>query len=105
VATKGKKTAAGPDFNVLADRFKMLADPMRLEILHLVNQRKRVTTTEVVEAMGDRLAQPTITHHLILLYRGGFLDREKVGVFAYYSPVAAQQADVIDRLTDLFPSA
>ncbi|MFQ4147806.1 metalloregulator ArsR/SmtB family transcription factor [Arthrobacter sp. LAPM80] len=71
----------------LAARFKALADPNRLRILSIVSTSPEAETCvcDLSEPLG--LGQPTVSHHLKILVEAGLLNREKRGVWAYYSMV------------------
>lgn len=71
------------DADRLAARFKALADPARLRILSLVSERDEVCGCELVEPLG--LAQPTVSHHLKVLWEAGLLMRERRGRWIHYS--------------------
>jgi ArsR family transcriptional regulator len=72
------------DADVLAPRFKALADPSRLRLLSLVlaHDRGEACVCDLTEAFD--LSQPTISHHLKVLLEAGLLAREKRGVWAFY---------------------
>ena len=40
------------------------------------------------------LSQPTVTHHLQVLHRAGFLERERRGIWVYYRVIPARLAAV-----------
>lgn len=65
---------------------KALADPVRLQLLSLVFASKdgEACVCDLVDSF--ELSQPTISHHLKVLYEIGLLDRSKRGVWVYYSP-------------------
>lgn len=65
----------------IADRFKALAEPSRLQILHALQQGER-SVSELLERTG--LGQANVSKHLQLLYAAGFVDRRKDGVSIYY---------------------
>lgn len=71
------------DADELATRFKALADPARLQILSLISARDEVCGCELVEPLG--LAQPTVSHHLKVLWEAGLLVRERRGRWIHYS--------------------
>jgi ArsR family transcriptional regulator len=71
------------DADELAVRFKALADPARLRILSLVSERDEVCGCELVEPLG--LSQPTVSHHLKVLWEAGLLERERRGRWIHYS--------------------
>jgi len=64
--------------------FKALADPARVRILNvLATQAAPVCGCDLEEPLG--LTQPTVSFHLKKLSDAGLLDREKRGVWAYWS--------------------
>lgn len=80
----------------LADAFRIVADGARLRILSLIaaNDPEESWVGEMTEALG--LSQPTVSHHLRVLYEAGLLDREPRGNRTYYSLVC----DQLDFLRD-----
>lgn len=75
------------DAELLALRFKALADPSRLRILSIVsaNEAAETCVCDLSEPLG--LKQPTVSHHLKILVDAGFLHREKRGVWSYFSVI------------------
>jgi DNA-binding transcriptional ArsR family regulator len=70
-------------YAVIADRFKLLAEPARLMILDAMRRGGEMTVTELVERTG--LAQANVSKHLRLLYAHGFVKRRKNSQFVHYS--------------------
>ena len=64
---------------------KALADPVRLRLLSLVASHAdgEACVCDLNDAFD--LSQPTISHHLKVLHEVGLLDRDKRGVWVYYS--------------------
>ena len=67
--------------SLIAGRFRALAEPARLAILHALEGRER-TVTELVESTG--LGQGNLSKHLQQLHAGGFVNRRRDGLFVYY---------------------
>ncbi len=67
---------------LIAERFKALAEPARLTILQALRAGER-TVTELVEETG--LNQANLSKHLQLLHSQRFVSRRKEGLFMYYS--------------------
>ena len=67
---------------LLARRFKALADPARVGIVILLSASDEVCVCTLTDALG--LAQPTVSHHLRLLREAGLVDVEKRGTWGYY---------------------
>lgn len=72
------------DADELASAFKALADPARLRLLSFIaaQPESEACVCHVVEPVG--LSQPTVSHHLKLLFDAGLLHREKRGQWVYY---------------------
>ena len=66
---------------VIADRFRVLGEPTRLQILSALREQER-NVTELVEATG--FSQANLSKHLQLLLRAGYVERRKEGLSAYY---------------------
>lgn len=66
---------------LVAERFKVLAEPVRLQILNALREGEKTVTT-LIEETG--LRQANLSKHLQLLYGMGFVDRRKLGLYVYY---------------------
>ena len=67
---------------IMAERFKALGEPVRLQILDALRGGE-LAVTELVEA--TELGQANVSKHLGLLHQLGFVTRRKEGLFVYYS--------------------
>ena len=69
----------------LAPLLKALADPVRLRLLSLVAAHAdgEACVCDLNDAF--ELSQPTISHHLKVLYEAGLLERSKRGTWVYYA--------------------
>lgn len=63
----------------LAQAFKALADPVRLQLLSLIANAPDATacSCDLEEPVGK--SQPTVSHHLTVLADAGLITKEKVG--------------------------
>ena len=92
-----RKPALTPDaIRLIAERFKVLAEPARLEILNSLRAGER-TVTELVQETG--LGQANVSKHLGLLHAHNFVARRKEGVSVYY-----MLAESVDELCDIMTS-
>ena len=66
---------------LLAQRFKALAEPARLQILNAL-RAESMTVGELVEM--TQLGQANVSKHLNLLYTLGFVRRRKDGLYVHY---------------------
>jgi ArsR family transcriptional regulator len=67
---------------LIAERFKGLAEPARLTILHALRAGE-MSVSELVEESG--LGQANVSKHLQVLNTLGFVKRRKDGLFVYYA--------------------
>jgi ArsR family transcriptional regulator, arsenate/arsenite/antimonite-responsive transcriptional repressor len=84
----------------LAAALRVLADPARLRILSLVGAQPdhEACVCHLTGALG--LAQPTVSHHLKVLYEAGLLARERRGTWVYYRTVPGALAGLRAALGD-----
>lgn len=66
----------------VAGRFRALAEPARLAVLHALEDGEH-TVSELVELTG--LAQGNLSKHLQQLYAAGFVTRRRDGLFVQYA--------------------
>ena len=68
----------------LADSFKALADPARVQLLSVIaaQDEHEACVCDLTEPLG--LSQPTVSHHLRILTKAGFLSRSQRGTWAHY---------------------
>ena len=69
-------------FGLLADRFKALSEPARLQILSALRARE-MAVNELVDATG--LGQANVSKHLQVLHTMGFVKRRRDGLFVFYA--------------------
>ena len=67
----------------VARRFQLLGEPVRLEVLNLLNARGELNVQQIVEETGQ--SQANISKHLRLLADNGLVSRRKDGLYGYYS--------------------
>jgi ArsR family transcriptional regulator len=68
----------------LADLFRALADPTRVQMLHLLRAATEPICVCDFTAAFD-LGQPTVSHHLAKLKDAGLVTSFKRGVWSFYS--------------------
>jgi ArsR family transcriptional regulator, arsenate/arsenite/antimonite-responsive transcriptional repressor len=76
----------------LAAAFAALADPARLRLLSLIAAQPsgEVCACDLVAPLGK--SQPTVSHHLKVLYEAGLVDRERRGTWVWYRVERARLA-------------
>jgi ArsR family transcriptional regulator, arsenate/arsenite/antimonite-responsive transcriptional repressor len=81
----------------VADDFDILAHPVRLQLLDVLARNEgRVCVCDLEAAVPVK--QPTVSHHLKLLRAAGLIQREKVGLWAYYRVDRAALARLSERV-------
>lgn len=68
--------------NELAERFKALGEPARLQLLAALRSGEH-SVSDLVQITG--LGQANVSKHLHQLCDAGFISRRKEGTFAFYS--------------------
>ena len=79
------------------DIIKALGDPTRLKIIHLLSYGE-LCVCEINAALEK--PQPTISHHLNILKKAGFLKWRKEGVWIHYSLSNAKTIDNLNKLME-----
>lgn len=80
--------------DLLATRFKALADPARVAILNRLAGAEEVCVCTLVAALD--IGQPTVSHHLRVLREAGLVESTRRGTWAYYRLVP----DAVDALRE-----
>jgi ArsR family transcriptional regulator len=78
---KNRKPLENKSLDLIAQRFRVLGDPLRLQLLHLLGSEER-SVGALVEATGA--SQANVSKHLQILLRAGLLERRKEGLLALY---------------------
>lgn len=80
---------------------KAIADPTRLRLVSLVaaHEGNEACVCDLIDPVG--LGQPTVSHHLKILVDAGVLDREKRGIWSYYS----LRAETLERVVSFLSPA
>jgi len=66
----------------VANRFKLLSEPMRLKIIRTLCESER-TVQEIVNEISA--SQANVSKHLSLMHDNGIVNRRKEGLKCYYS--------------------
>lgn len=78
----GRYELTGEVLELVAQRFRALAEPARLQIIAALRNRE-MTVTELGSKTG--LGQANLSKHLQILHNLGFVARRKTGLFVHYS--------------------
>ena len=76
------KPLSDKTMELVAERFRVLGDPVRLRLLQALEPGEK-SVAELVEATGA--SQANVSKHLQLLLRAGVVERRREGLFVYYS--------------------
>jgi ArsR family transcriptional regulator len=87
----------------LAAILRVLADPARLRILSLIQSqpKREACVCHLTDALG--LSQPTVSHHLRVLYDAHLVDRERRGNWVYYRTLPGALDDLREALSETDP--
>jgi ArsR family transcriptional regulator len=66
---------------MIASRFRVLSDPMRLKILHTLDD-KEMNVSDLVEAIGA--GQANVSKHLGVMLDAAIVSRRKEGLNSFY---------------------
>jgi ArsR family transcriptional regulator len=78
---KFSRVRRADELELIAGRFRMLGEPMRLRILQAVCKQAH-KVNDIVAATGS--TQANVSKHLALLAAAGILERRKAGQRVYY---------------------
>jgi DNA-binding transcriptional ArsR family regulator len=76
-----KHELSGAALEKVAERFKVLSEPMRLRLIYALMDGEK-TVSELVRETGS--VQANVSKHLSVLLDAGVLGRRKQGTSAYY---------------------
>ena len=76
-----KRRLSGVALGMVAERFKVLSEPMRLRLLYALMDGEK-SVSELVRETGS--AQANVSKHLLVLLDAGILGRRKQGTSSYY---------------------
>lgn len=85
-------------YEKMADLFKVLANPKRLEILNLLDN-KEMNVTELVNKLGIRKAN--VSQHLAILRYLGIVTVKREGKKGFYKLVDPKIKQILDLLSKL----
>ena len=88
----------------LATILKVLGDPARLRLLSLIQAQPshEACVCHLTDALD--LSQPTVSHHLRVLFEAGLLERERRGTWVYYRAVPGALDGVLAALGGRSPA-
>ena len=81
--------------SLIAARFRVLAEPTRLKLLHRL-EKNEMSVGELVEEIGG--SQANVSKHLGILFDAGLLSRRKNGVTIFYRVADESVFDLCDTV-------
>lgn len=91
---KAKKRAMTPEaLELVAARFKVMAEPLRLRILQEL-EGGEMSVGDITEAVES--TQPNVSKHLKMLQEAGLLGRRQEGNTVYYSIADASVFEICE---------
>ncbi|MFB6248434.1 MAG: ArsR/SmtB family transcription factor [Salinibacter sp.] len=71
------------DIEAVARRFRLLSEPVRLELLNALHDEGEMTVGDLADATGQQ--QANVSKHLKRMAEAGLLRRSQEGVYVYYA--------------------
>ena len=81
MSRKQRKELTDEALELIAGRFRALAEPMRLKILNIIGERE-MSVMDIVKATGG--GQANVSKHLAILLNEGIVGRRKEGLNTFY---------------------
>lgn len=81
MAEQHKERLSGEALEMLAERFKVFSEPMRLKLIYALMDGEK-SVSELVRETGG--LQANVSKHLGVLFDAGVVGRRKQGLNAYY---------------------
>ncbi|MEI7980597.1 MAG: metalloregulator ArsR/SmtB family transcription factor [Bacteroidota bacterium] len=91
---KKKTTLDIQKLETAASKLRAMAHPMRIAIIDLLTENKKLTVTEIYENLN--IEQAAASHHLNILKNKGLLDSKRDGKMIHYSLKIQVLANIID---------
>jgi DNA-binding transcriptional ArsR family regulator len=91
---KRKNTLDIQKLEMAASRLRAMAHPMRIAIIDLLTENKKLTVTEIYERLN--IEQASASHHLNILKSKGLLESKRDGKMILYSLRITALTNIID---------
>ncbi|MCF7835228.1 metalloregulator ArsR/SmtB family transcription factor [Candidatus Gracilibacteria bacterium] len=95
-----KKCDKKTDLNKLSKILENLSQPMRLQIICLLNKVDRLSVCEMIEKF--KIKQNLISHHLSMLRKIGIVKTQREGVKIFYSIEKKVYQDFKENIKNVF---
>ena len=93
MAKREKRELSEAALQMIADRFKVLAEPMRLKILHALWDGEMTVGKIINEVNG---LQANVSKHLAVLQQAGLVGRRKDGLRVFYQIADSTVFDICE---------
>lgn len=97
-------TLTPDDAAALAERLKVLADPVRLQLISIIAASEQGETCACDLPVAVDRSQPTVSHHLRLLTEAGAIEREQRGKWAWFRLSPTWFTTITQALTAIKPN-
>jgi DNA-binding transcriptional ArsR family regulator len=91
-----KKQLQIEKLEIAASMLRAMAHPMRIAIVDLLTNNKRLTVTEIYERLN--IEQASASHHLNILKSKGLLESKREGKMIFYSLKHNRLTEIIECL-------
>ncbi|MAT39237.1 MAG: transcriptional regulator [Ectothiorhodospiraceae bacterium] len=81
-----------------ANMLKAVSHPIRLSIMSLLDDERRMSVTEIHEELG--IEQAVASHHLTIMKDRGVLESERDGRHIYYHLKFPKMTQIVDCVQD-----
>lgn len=92
-----QKRLSNEALDLIASRFKVLSEPIRLQILHTLQEGEK-SVNDLTEAV--QTSQPNVSKHLKILQNAGILSRQQHGNTVYYTIVDESIFNLCETVCD-----
>jgi DNA-binding transcriptional ArsR family regulator len=92
-----RKNLSDAALQLIADRFKVLSEPMRLKILHALWDGEQTVGQIIASTHG---LQANVSKHLGMLQQSGLVSRRKEGLNVYYRIVDEVVFDLCETVCE-----
>jgi DNA-binding transcriptional ArsR family regulator len=96
-AVKTKRAPSRALFDLVAEHFRVLGEPARLELLHALSDGER-SAASLLEATG--MSQANLSKHMAVLCRAAFVRRRREGSFVHYELADARVLSLCALMCD-----
>lgn len=75
---------------------KVIAHPVRLQILDALRKSETLNVSELMNAIAIDVEQSSLSHHLVKMRENGVLKSKKKGMYVYYNVTDEKVFNILD---------